>query len=93
MVTHASYYQRGQEHERPTYFEPSAISRRADGTAFVTDTGEDVTVGRIEKMSKSKKNTVDPTEIVDQYGADAVRWFVLSDSPPERDLEWSDRQR
>jgi leucyl-tRNA synthetase len=90
MVTHASYYQRGQEHERPTYFEPSAISRRADGTAFVTDTGEDVTVGRIEKMSKSKKNTVDPTEIVDQYGADAVRWFVLSDSPPERDLEWSE---
>nr|WP_276593062.1 leucine--tRNA ligase [Sphingomonas sp. GC_Shp_3] len=90
MVTHASYYQRGQEHERPTYFEPSAISRRADGTAFVTDTGEDVIVGRVEKMSKSKKNTVDPTEIVDQYGADAVRWFVLSDSPPERDLEWSE---
>jgi len=90
MVTHASYYRRGQEHERPTYFEPSAISRRPDGTAFVTDTGEDVTIGRVEKMSKSKKNTVDPTEIVDQYGADAVRWFVLSDSPPERDLEWSE---
>jgi len=90
MVTHASYYQRPHEHERPTYFEPSAISRRADGTAFVTDTGENVIVGRVEKMSKSKKNTVDPTEIVDQYGADAVRWFVLSDSPPERDLEWSE---
>ncbi|WP_164119503.1 class I tRNA ligase family protein, partial [Stenotrophomonas maltophilia] len=41
-------------------------------------------------MSKSKKNTVDPTEIVDQYGADATRWFMLSDSPPERDLEWSE---
>ncbi|MES1976256.1 MAG: leucine--tRNA ligase [Pseudomonadota bacterium] len=90
MVTHASYYQRLEGSERPTYFEPSAISRRADGTAFVTETGEDVIVGRIEKMSKSKKNTVDPTEIVDQYGADAVRWFVLSDSPPERDLEWSE---
>jgi len=90
MVTHASYYQRHEGSERPTYFEPSAISRRADGTAFVTETGEDVIVGRIEKMSKSKKNTVDPTEIVDQYGADAVRWFVLSDSPPERDLEWSE---
>jgi leucyl-tRNA synthetase len=41
-------------------------------------------------MSKSKKNTVDPEPIVDQYGADAVRWFMLSDSPPERDLEWSE---
>ncbi|MDF0488066.1 leucine--tRNA ligase [Sphingomonas sp. H39-1-10] len=90
MVTHASYYQRPHEHERPIYFEPAAISRRADGTAYVTETGEDVIVGRVEKMSKSKKNTVDPTEIVDQYGADAVRWFVLSDSPPERDLEWSE---
>ena len=54
------------------------------------DTGEPVTVGRVEKMSKSKKNTVDPEPIVDQYGADAVRWFMLSDSPPERDLEWSE---
>ena len=53
-------------------------------------TGEAVNVGRVEKMSKSKKNTVDPEPIVDQYGADAVRWFVLSDSPPERDLPWSE---
>ena len=52
--------------------------------------GGAVTVGRVEKMSKSKKNTVDPEPIVDQYGADAVRWFMLSDSPPERDLEWSE---
>ncbi|OSZ69770.1 leucine--tRNA ligase [Sphingomonas sp. IBVSS2] len=92
MVTHASYYQM-EEHdglERKAYFEPSQISRRGDGTAFLTETGEDVIVGRIEKMSKSKKNTVDPTEIVDQYGADATRWFMLSDSPPERDLEWSE---
>ena len=49
-----------------------------------------MTIGRIEKMSKSKKNTVDPSPIVDQYGADAVRWFMLSDSPPERDLPWSE---
>ncbi|MEO8722060.1 MAG: leucine--tRNA ligase [Sphingobium sp.] len=47
-------------------------------------------VGRVEKMSKSKKNVVDPDDIVDQYGADAVRWFMLSDSPPERDLPWTD---
>ena len=46
--------------------------------------------GRVEKMSKSKKNTVDPEPILDRYGADAVRWFMLSDSPPERDLEWSE---
>jgi leucyl-tRNA synthetase len=49
-----------------------------------------VIVGRVEKMSKSKQNTVDPTDIDDQYGADAVRWFMLSDSPPERDLPWSE---
>jgi leucyl-tRNA synthetase len=53
-------------------------------------TGAPITLGRVEKMSKSKKNTVDPTGIVDQYGADAVRWFMLSDSPPERDLPWSE---
>ncbi len=52
--------------------------------------GAPVAIGRVEKMSKSKKNTVDPTGIVDQYGADAVRWFMLSDSPPERDLPWSE---
>ena len=59
-----------------------------DGVEIAT--GEPITVGRIEKMSKSKKNTIDPEPIVDQYGADAVRWFMLSDSPPERDLEWSE---
>ena len=53
-------------------------------------TGASVEVGRVEKMSKSKKNTVNPVPIVDQYGADAVRWFMLSDSPPERDLPWSE---
>jgi leucyl-tRNA synthetase len=55
-----------------------------------TATGSGVEIGRVEKMSKSKKNTVDPEPIVDQYGADAVRWFMLSDSPPERDLAWSE---
>jgi leucyl-tRNA synthetase len=52
--------------------------------------GEPVRLGRVEKMSKSKKNVVDPQTYIDRYGADTVRFFVLSDSPPERDLEWSD---
>ena len=64
--------------------------RKTDAGYIEIATGGPVTVGRVTKMSKSKKNTVDPEPIVDQYGADAVRWFVLSDSPPERDLPWSE---
>jgi leucyl-tRNA synthetase len=52
--------------------------------------GEAVVAGRVEKMSKSKKNVIPPEPIVEQYGADALRWFLLSDSPPERDLQWTD---
>jgi leucyl-tRNA synthetase len=55
-----------------------------------TTAGEAVIAGRIEKMSKSKKNVIPPEPIVEQYGADALRWFLLSDSPPERDLQWTD---
>ena len=54
-------------------------------------TGEPVEIGPIEKMSKSKRNTVDPDEIIASYGADVARWFMLSDSPPERDVEWTER--
>jgi leucyl-tRNA synthetase len=61
------------------------------GTGYTENaTGKAVTVGRTEKMSKSKKNTVDPRHIMETYGADAARLFMLSDSPPERDLEWTD---
>ena len=84
MVTHETY--QGSDGR---WLAPDEIERR-DGTHFVRATSEPATVGRVEKMSKSKKNTVAPGEIVDQYGADAVRWFVLSDSPPERDLVWSE---
>jgi leucyl-tRNA synthetase len=90
MVTHPSFYQRREGEERPVYFSPEEVARRGDGSAYLLATGEEVTVGRVEKMSKSKRNTVDPDEIIDQYGADAVRWFMLSDSPPERDLPWSE---
>jgi len=80
MVTHETY-----KAPDGRWVSPEEIK---DG--IIVETGEPVTVGRVEKMSKSKKNTVDPTEILDQYGADAARWFMLSDSPPERDLEWSE---
>ncbi len=68
---------------------PADVEKRTDGL-FVTGTDDPVEIGRIEKMSKSKKNTVDPEPMFDTYGADAVRWFMLSDSPPERDLPWSE---
>src|SRR5262249_49717630 len=54
--------------------------------------GEEVTIGPIEKMSKSKKNTVDPDDIIESYGADVARWFMLSDSPPDREVIWSDER-
>ena len=82
MVTHETYKDPDGQ-----WLSPDDIVER-DG-ALVTADGRPVTVGRVEKMSKSKKNVIDPTGIIDSYGADAVRWFVVSDSPPERDLEWS----
>jgi len=61
-----------------------------DGKKFLKDTNEPVKVGPSESMSKSKKNTIDPEKIINNYGADAVRLFILSDSPPEKDVQWSD---
>ena len=84
MVTHETY-QAGDG----SWLSPDEV--RKDGEDFLRiEDGSPVAPGRIEKMSKSKKNVIDPDPIVDQYGADAVRWFMLSDSPPERDLEWSE---
>ena len=54
------------------------------------DSGEEALIGGVEKMSKSKRNTVDPDEIISTFGADTARWFVLSDSPPERDVIWTE---
>ena len=71
------------------WVEPGNVSKDG-GTAVRISDGAPVTVGRSEKMSKSKKNTVDPQAIIDTFGADAARLFMLSDSPPERDLEWTD---
>ena len=86
MVTHAIYKTTGAD-GRPVYHYPETVELR-DGGAFLAD-GTQVEVIPSAKMSKSKNNVVDPVAIIDQYGADTARWFVLSDSPPERDVEWT----
>ena len=85
MVTHESY--RGADGR---WLYPDEIVRQADGGLLHGTTGELVSVGRIEAMSKSRRNTVDPGAIVNRYGADTARWFILSDNPPERDMEWTE---
>ena len=87
MVTHETYSRK--DGSKTLYFAPDEISREAERALLKADGGA-VEIGRVIKMSKSKKNVVDPDTIVDTYGADAVRWFMLSDSPPERDLPWSE---
>ncbi len=83
MVTHETY-----KSSDGRWLQPSEVEQRDDGW-FEMGSGEPVSVGAIEKMSKSKKNTVDPDNIIATFGADTARWFVLSDSPPERDVEWT----
>ncbi|MFZ3583274.1 leucine--tRNA ligase [Loktanella sp. DJP18] len=87
MVTHAIYTTKRPLDGRPVYHYPEEVTLR-DGGAFLED-GTSVEVTPSAKMSKSKNNVVDPVNIVRQYGADTARWFVLSDSPPERDVEWT----
>lgn len=69
---------------------PEQVQKNADGGYEMIETSEKVIVGRSEKMSKSKKNVIDPDIIVKTYGADALRLFVVSDTPPEKDFPWSD---
>ena len=83
MVTHETYKSADGK-----WLEPSTVEKRASLWIEIA-TGAPAEAGAIEKMSKSKKNTVDPDAIVATYGADVARWFVLSDSPPERDVEWT----
>ena len=84
MVTHETY-----QAPDGRWLSPEEVVKR-EGAWFIDGTGEPVTLGRVVKMSKSRKNVVDPDEIIERYGADAVRWFMLSDSPPERDLPWTE---
>ena len=73
-----------------TWLLPEEVERTAGGNVVRAADKSPVEVGRSEKMSKSKKNVVDPDQIIHDYGADTARWFMLSDSPPERDLEWTE---
>jgi len=84
MVCHETYKDEGG-----AWLYPDEVVKQDAGLVHA-ETGKPVTLGRSEKMSKSKRNTVDPAHIIDTYGADTARLFMLSDSPPERDLEWTE---
>ena len=88
MVNHESY--RTADGPNGVWLYPEEIDKRPDGSAVHKATGEPVVVGRIEAMSKSKRNTIDPGDIINRYGADTARWFILSDNPPDRDMEWTE---
>ncbi|MEX2167098.1 MAG: leucine--tRNA ligase [Methyloceanibacter sp.] len=83
MVTHETY-----KDAQGRWLMPEEVARR-DGKAVHVKNGEPIIVGAVESMSKSKKNVVDPDDIISAYGADTARWFMLSDTPPERDIEWT----
>ena len=79
------------EGNKGRWYNPDTVGFNSKANRKIGPDGRFIrTKSPVEKMSKSKQNTVDPTPIIEQYGADAVRWFVLSDSPPERDLLWSE---
>ena len=83
MVCHETY-----RNDRG-WLAPDEVEKTATGAVLAADGKTPVTVGAVEKMSKSKKNIVDPDDIIARYGADTARWFMLSDSPPERDVQWT----
>ena len=87
MVTHAIYKSAGND-GRDLFHYPEEVELR-EGKAYLTKNGKEVDIIPSAKMSKSKNNVVDPVNIVNAFGADTARWFVLSDSPPERDVEWT----
>jgi leucyl-tRNA synthetase len=89
MVVHETYRRTNGEYVLPG--EVMIETKGDERHARLTASGEAIEIGPIEKMSKSKRNTVDPDDIMGTYGADVARWFVLSDSPPEGDVIWSDK--
>jgi leucyl-tRNA synthetase len=89
MVVHETYRTASGEWAAPAEVKIESNGEARHATLIAT--GEPVEIGAIEKMSKSRRNTIDPDEIISTYGADVARWFMLSDSPPERDVEWTER--
>ena len=88
MVVHETYRKKDGAWVMPA--EVKIDGTEGNRRASLIATGEEIEIGAIEKMSKSKRNTVDPDDIMESYGADVARWFMLSDSPPERDVIWSE---
>ena len=88
MVVHETYQAANGEWVMPAEVKIEGAGEERRATLLAT--GEPIEIGAIEKMSKSKRNTVDPDDIIDSYGADTARWFMLSDSPPERDVIWTE---
>ncbi len=86
MVCHETY-----KDQNGKWLNPSEVEKNSKGKFFKISDNSDVRVGPSESMSKSKKNVVDPESMIKSYGADAVRWFILSDSPPEKDIQWSNQ--
>ena len=84
MVCHETYK------DSTGWLFPNQVTKNEAGEFVNSETNENVVLGRVEKMSKSKRNVVDPEAIIESYGADTARLFMLSDSPPERDLEWTE---
>jgi len=84
MVRHETY-----KNEENQWLYPNEVEKNSDGNLITKKNKQRVTVGSPEAMSKSRKNIVDPEEMINIYGADSIRWFMLSDSPPEKDVQWS----
>ena len=85
MVCHETY-----RDEHGNWLYPEEIKKTSNVSAIKKSNEQKVVIGQAESMSKSKKNTIDPEVMINQYGADSVRWFILSDSPPDKDIQWSD---
>jgi len=86
MVCHETY-----KDNEDKWLKPDEVEKNKSGNIIKIKDRSEVKVGPSESMSKSKKNVIDPESMIKTYGADAVRWFILSDSPPDKDIQWSNQ--